>query len=184
MAVEDSIGRASISPAGGVAHSERTFAPCTGAFQPGGITLARPSPWLPSPLANLYKVVASHIPASLVPGESIPPSPSAQSTFAGITDRAVSAPSRRQDPCLANLVPAVRSAKWVAGLSTRHMARAESQLEAREDSVDASVFTFIYKGETTVLNVPEGSIDEVIDLAAKEDYEGLKELSKGWQCKA
>ena len=71
----------------------------------------------------------------------------------------------------------------MAGLSTRHVARAESQLEAREDSVDASVFTFIYKGETTVLNVPEGSVEEVIDLAAKEDYEGLKGLSKGWQCK-
>jgi len=65
----------------------------------------------------------------------------------------------------------------------RHVARAESQLDARgseDNCVPASVFVFTQGGETTVLNVPEGSVGQVVDLAAKDDYEGLKTLSQDW----
>ena len=66
-------------------------------------------------------------------------------------------------------------------MSPRHMARAESQLEAREEScIPASVFVFTHNGITTTLNVPEGFVGQVVDLAAKEDYEGLNTLSKDW----
>ena len=117
-------------------------------------------------------------------GNTISPAP--HPPFARIADwqRTVSAAPQRQDPCFANWIPAVRPARWVAGLLPRRVARAESQLEAREEScVDASVFTFTRNGETTVFNVPEGSTGQVVDLAAKEDYEGLKALSKDWQCR-
>ena len=64
------------------------------------------------------------------------------------------------------------------------MARAESQPETREENcIPASVFVFNHDGNTTTLNVPEGSVGQVVDLAAKEDYEGLKTLSKDWPCK-
>ena len=64
------------------------------------------------------------------------------------------------------------------------MARAESQLEAREENcVPASVFAFTHDGETTVLNVPEGSVGQVVDLAAKGDFDGLKTLGNDWLCK-
>ena len=72
----------------------------------------------------------------------------------------------------------------MAGLFTRHVARAESQLEAREENcVPASVFVFTHNGETTVLNVPETSVGQVVDLAAKDDFDGLKTLGNDWSCK-
>ena len=72
----------------------------------------------------------------------------------------------------------------MAGLFTRHVARAESQLEGREENcVPASVFVFTHNGETTVLNVPEGSVEQVADLAAKYDFDGLKTLGNDWLCK-
>ena len=138
-------------------------------------------------LANLYEVAALDITASFATVLSIPPS-AALLTLAGIThlQRTVSASPHPQNPLLANRAPAVRSGKWVAGFFTRHVARAESQLEARDSEdncVPASTFVFTHDGTTTVLNVPEGSTGQVVDLAAKGDYAGLKSLGKDWICK-
>ena len=129
----------------------------------------------------------SDITASSVPGFNIPPS-AAQLTLAGITEhyRTVSASPHPQNPLLANRAPAVCSGKWVAGLFSRRVARGESELEARDSEdncIPASVFVFTHNGTTTVLNVPEGSVKQVVDLAAKGDYEGLKTLGKDWICK-
>ena len=63
------------------------------------------------------------------------------------------------------------------------MARAESQPGAQEKNcVRASVFGFTQGGTTTYLNVPEGSEGQVVKLAAKKDYAGLKKLSSEFQC--